>query len=524
MNTVQSIVPPSPLQAGQLAVVLRKSQNLIDISVGGDQPLPDPLRRLLEPELKYNFIQRHYGIDRYDPIDNHVRTMTVLPKQIFRYDKTGRLVTNFGFARRMFRVLRQNGYQVSTVDLCPDHLRSRPTCYVPDPEKVHAHFQFRYRQEECLLKIMAARCGLIHAVTGFGKMAMIAMVCLAYPNAKIHVVTRGTDLVKKIVDYLTRYLPSVGQFGAGKHRWGNRVTVFSVDSLHHSDYDADFLLTDEGHLLLTDRSAKALARYQTTRNFTFTATPTGRLDGTDKRLEALFGEAIFFIPYQEAVAHGLVVQIRAEWHDVFMEENPCQDIEHDVFRKRWGVWTNGCRNQIIARAVRRYPDEQVLILVDTIEHGAHLMKELHPDGYVFVYDKIEPYELEGFKTSGFLPKDSVALTPKGREELRKQFEAGTLRKVISTVWDTGIDPIHLGVVCRAGAGSSEIADRQEPGRACRIVRDAQGNKIKEVGILIDFCDQFDSKFKRRADGRRRSYKSMGWDNVLAQGDNERPLE
>lgn len=510
MSTEQ--IATVPEQTLSSTVVIRKSQNVIDVSLGGEQPLPDVVRRLLEPELQYKFIQRHYGADQWDPVSGHRRKLTVIPRQIFRYDGKGRLVTNFGFARRIHRILRQYGYQVQSMDLYPDAARERPDCYKVDWDQVTQHFQYRARQEECLRNITRSRCGLIHAVTGFGKMAMIAMTCLLYPRAKIYVVTKGKALVTKTQKYLTRYLPNVGQFGDGKKKWGQRITVFSADSLHHCDFDCDLLLADEGHLLITEESSKELVKFQKSRNFTFTATPTGRKDGTDKRLEALFGETIFYLPYPEAVSLGLVVPIRVEWTDVFMNVNPVEDIEDAVYRNRWGVWCNDVRNDKIAAKALSFEQEQVMILVDTVEHAVHLMKRLHPHGYTMVTDEIDPVELRAYERSGLLPKNTPRMTPILRESLREQFEAGTLRKVITTVWDTGIDPTHLEVLIRAKADVSEQAAQQEPGRACRINEETG----KQVGIVCDFLDQFDKNFERRAKERKSVYKDMGWENVVTR--------
>ncbi len=508
---------PTPALAG-CKVILRKCQNVIDISPDGRNPLPDDLRRLLEPGLQYDYIQRHYGADAYDPIDGRPRKVTVIPKRIFRYDKYGKLVTNFGFSRRIYRTLRQAGVQVATQDLYPDSERKRPNCYTTDWENVTSKFEFRPKQEECLRAIMQARCGVIHAVTGFGKMAMMAMVGLLYPQAKIYIVTKGRSLVGKTVEYLTRYLPNIGQFDSTRKKWGSRINVFSVDSLHHCDFDCDFLLGDEVHLLITPGSSADLARFQESRNFGFSATPSGRIDGTDKRVEALFGETIFHISYQEAQALGLVVPIVVEVTDVDMATNPVDGIEQDAKRKRWGIWCNDVRNDIVAAKALEFPTDQVMIMVDTVEHGMHLYQRLGKHGYVLVTDDIDPVEFHNWKKAGFIPMDYPRMKPSLRESLRQKFEAGTLRKVITTIWDTGIDPTHLGVVVRAAGGASVIQDQQEPGRVARIVKDDQGRMVKSYGVVCDFLDHWDENFENRSGGRVRTYKKMGWKVVRVKGD------
>jgi superfamily II DNA or RNA helicase len=204
---------------------------------------------------------------------------------------------------------------------------------------------------------------------------IIVMVCLLYPNARIHVVTPSKDLVSKTVRILTKYLPNVGQVGMNKKKLG-RVTVFSADSLHLSDGDADIVLADEIHELAAPSYSEALAKYRYSRNFGFSATPEGRMDGADAKLESLFGEKIFDLTYQEAVKLNLVVPIVVEWLDVRADINPCAN-KKETAKKRWGIWRHDLRNQLIADRVSSFSDdEQVLILVETIEHLLFLRQYL----------------------------------------------------------------------------------------------------------------------------------------------------
>jgi superfamily II DNA or RNA helicase len=95
---------------------------------------------------------------------------------------------------------------------------------------------------------------------------------------------------------------------------------------------------------------------------------------------------------------------------------------------------------------------------------------------------------------------------KSRTQKRKDFEAGTLKRVIAThVWKQGVDFVNLQVFFRADGGMSEINNIQLPGR---LSRKADG---KEFGLLIDLYDRHDPKAYRRALERKRAYGEMGWD-------------
>jgi superfamily II DNA or RNA helicase len=92
--------------------------------------------------------------------------------------------------------------------------------------------------------------------------------------------------------------------------------------------------------------------------------------------------------------------------------------------------------------------------------------------------------------------------------MSKDFEAGTLKKVIATdVWSTGVDFPQLSVLIRADARASEIMDVQAPGRVVRR-HDASG---KDHGLVIDCMDYFDGALMRRSIERKRTYTKQGWE-------------
>lgn len=478
----------------------------------GKGPVPEDVARLLHPHLSYDYRQFNMGWAARDPVTGRKRRVTVTERRIYDFDTRGRLRTNFGFLHRIHRVLKGAGYSLRYVDLAQqlEAQHKRPQRYQADFGNVSYHFKFRERQEQCIEAISRSPHGVIHAVTGFGKMALIVMTCLLYPRAKIHVVTYRVPLVNKLTEYLTRYLPNIGQFGDGSKRFGDRVTVFSSKSLHHSDFDADILLCDEAHELVTDDTSKYLARYQSTRNFAFTATPTGRADGSDIRLEAFFGPRIFHLPYWEAVELGLVVPIRVLWNDVILDRNPAAGYE-DVERKRRGIWFNDARNDIIANAILSQPeDEQRLVLTDTVYHAVELYKRVrHKLDVTLVYDTIDLERFTGYKASDHLPEDLPRMTPELKERHRKRFEAGEGHYISTPTWEVGVDPTFLQHLFIASSFRSEIKAQQAPGRASRINPKAG----KAVGYVHDFVDQFDNNFYDAGRARRRVYESLRWEQL-----------
>jgi hypothetical protein len=99
------------------------------------------------------------------------------------------------------------------------------------------------------------------------------------------------------------------------------------------------------------------------------------------------------------------------------------------------------------------------------------------------------------------------MTQGRREQLRRDFETGQLKKVIATtVWKVGVSFQQLSELVWAAGGSSAIDSTQGPGRVSRI----HGASGKQVGIVRDFSDDFDSGFNNQWHGRRRIYARQGW--------------
>ena len=502
INRVHDLVVQPP------RLTFRKYGNLLEISENGARP-PQSFIDAVAVETVCQKTKFHFGPDRYAASDDgRPRSVTVELKQLHLIDEHARLVCPHGFLSRVRRIAADLNHPVDFQDISPPP-RSADG-YVPDWDSVRRRFQFRPRQEECLRAITDSPYGgLVEAVTGFGKMVMIAMTCCLYPRAHFDLTVKSVDLARKTQVFLGQWLPAVGLVGGGSHTFG-RVTVYTAASLHHCSFDSEFLLCDEVHELLADSYSKELSRSAFPRRLAFTASPVGRSDGTDIRLEAFFGERIFHITYQQAVDLNLVVPIRVEWSDVRMSFNPAAGRVGPI-KEKHGLWTNDTRNRIIAARANQFaPDEQVQILVRTIEHAVHLRQHL-PD-YTLVYGDMEKLNRERYTSQGLLPATEPLMTPARREALRTEFEAGTLKKVISTaVWAVGIDPVQLVALIRADAGSSQISDIQAPGR---VARRAAG---KAVGVVCDFRDQFDPGFAAKAKTRERHYRALGWEQVSVGG-------
>lgn len=334
---------------------------------------------------------------------------------------------------------------------------------------------------------------------------MFTAVAWLYPRAKIAIVVKPKDVAERIVRRLTRHFPNVGHVGGGKRIKGERITVYTAGSMHHSDGDYDILLCDEAHQLMSGKHSEDLGRYfRQTRNFGYTATPEGRLDGAHVKLEMFFGPEVFQLLYPEAVQLGLVVPIRVRWLPINMQDNPAHN-KTGVTRMRWGIWRNQLRNSVFAADVRAHygADDQVLMAVATVDHAIH-MWNLLPE-FTLCYSNSENIDFEGYKRSGMLPERFRPITSDLRDSYRTAFEEGSLKKVIATdVWSTGVDFEQLQVLYRLDARESEILNSQWPGRVSRI-SDGKG-----FGEIVDGIDYFDKTLSRKSVTRKRHYGKHEW--------------
>ncbi len=483
-------------------VLIRKSGNLIDVSFDGKIGISDDIKLTLEPALTYVYVKSVYGANkRFGEKKLEFET-----RRLYRYDDKGRLVCGKGLTTKISNILTNSNYEVFIEDKTPvTHDR-----YTLNWDLVKELMTFRAGQQKCLEAIVSNDCGVINAVCGFGKSAIITMLCLLFNKAKIDVVIPGRDLILKTHNEISSYLPNVGLIGAGKN-YNGRVTVVSADSLHLTEGNADILVVDEAHKLVAPSYAQELVRYRYSRNYAFTATPAGRGDGSDAKLESLFGSEIYEIKYQEAVDAGLVVPIVVEWLDIFGED-PIAGKTDETVKKRHGIWRNDIRNAAIAKKLEEYKDEQVLVLVNVIEHAVYL-KQFLPD-YALCFGDMDERDREFYIKNGLLAEDSPRMDARLREQMRLDFKTGSIKKVIATgIWQTGLSFDALPVLVWAGSGSSAIKSTQVTGRVSRIHK-ASG---KTVGILIDCVDQFNTSLCSQSDARCRHYRKHGWLQTYEDG-------
>jgi len=419
-----------------------------------------------------------------------------------------RLITSSGFLWTVARVLREHGYRPVVKDERPEDAKK----FKPAWQRLR-RVDWRYKQRFCIDQMLKYSCGRIDCPPGYGKSYLMRLFCQLLPGATTVVSTHSTDVLEQIHDELSKSIPRVGLIYGKRKIEGDGIHVVSGKSLHRVDWPTDILLVDEVHEWATDDYLRRVGAksFQNARKYGFSASQAHRMDLAHFELEGPFGPVIAKVSYQKAVEHGCVVPIQIWWRSVNLRGNPAEGVKNPVERDRWGLWTNGARNQLIAEDARQFDEnDQVLIAVETIEHAMNLKRFLPEFSVCHSEHGLSDEDRLWYVTNGFIQPNEPRMTAERRYKLKKAFEDGRLKKVIAnSVWKRGVDFKQLAVLIRADGKNSAISDTQIPGRTSRIC-DATG---KEFSVVVDYLDEFDDRLHGRALDRASNYCANGWKQV-----------
>jgi superfamily II DNA or RNA helicase len=400
------------------------------------------------------------------------------------------LTTYAGFRDRLVKWAQDNNINVFEDDKTPPVTQSSP--YYPRWDLLPSDFEFRFMQREVLRCFSLERGGIIDCTPGFGKSELLGLACCLFPKARILITTYNRSVYKAIGDRVLKYIP-VSQVYVRRPSQpisldtvsASRVVICGTGSLPtvlSAGTDYDFCFIDEVHLACTDRVFSWLSALSQPHIFGLTGS-LKRPDGSEFRVLGLAGPVRIRVDISAGTREGLVTPVEVRWVPVRTQINPVQNCRKDE-AKRYGIWLNAYRNQLIAAVAKLYDDEQqVLIMVETESHLAGLKRYL-PD-FTFLHAGVPM-----------------------REAYEERFRNGTLKKVVSTMmWRQGVDFPDLDVLIRADGLISSVSGIQISGRVIRKT------DTKKTAYLYDFYDYWDEAFLEASLKRRRLYASCTWKQV-----------
>lgn len=426
---------------------------------------------------------------------------TVEKKALFKVDKSGK----FGyFPAGMLESVQAFLVRKKCVVTYKDYREKNLMNLKPELGKLP---ELRPGQREAIDAVINHDHGMLVCGTGFGKSFMIRCLCLIYPTARFVIVAPGQNDVKNLYYRIKEDFPKETSLlcTGSKDAPDNRIVISTTKSMIKADFhNCDFFIYDEAHGCGQNESTQQLLSHlEGSRIYGFTATPTGRGDRSDKVMEAIFGPVIYERTYQECEETGTVSPIEVLVYDIPGKIETGSRYETFVSKKRKLYWRNEERNLSIACLANAIPaDEQILIMVETVDHMMHLAKYL-PD-FTLVLGESEDI-LKRAKSHKIKLRNTVADNPKAIKQVYNDMKNGIIKRVISTyVWKQAVDIQGLTVLIRGDGSPSPIASYQIPGRLSRL---AEG---KTKGILIDFRDTFNEGALRNYYARLRTYKKNGW--------------
>jgi superfamily II DNA or RNA helicase len=365
--------------------------------------------------------------------------------------------------------------------------------YIPNWSRIPKDFQFRYKQKNIIRAIALERGGIIVAPPGYGKSTLFGIIASVFDKCKILITTYNKSIYEQIGQQVLQFMPgrreevciqrsNVPLREADIKK--KRVVVCGSGSLKRviaATTDFDITIIDECHQACSPATFELLARFQKPRVFGFTATPKRR-DGAHFMMRGLAGPVLMEVSMADATDENMIVPVEVRWLPVVLQYNPLQG-KDPLYSKHCGIWFNHSRNRLIAAVAKAHENEQTLIMVETLKH-AQALQQLLPE-YTVMHGQ-----------------------EKRRHDLERAFKNGTLKHVISTMcWKQGVDFPKLQILIRADGQSSNIATIQIGGRVTRLSDD------KQIGVVYDFYDTWDSFFTQKSNARKNLYHKCGWNQV-----------
>jgi len=418
------------------------------------------------------------------------------------------LIFPFGFYEKIGRLLTTFGHKVMIADVRPR--KNKQQVYTPDLAPLKKQ-DLRFKQDQVINMIINKHRGRVDCPPGYGKTHLIGLMALVFPKAKIDIVVPSIGLAMDFYRKISVNLPNIGICCSAKKRLGERITIYTIKSLHYAEGDADFVFADEIHEMGSADNISRFVRYKHSRIFGFSASHNKRMDKADFELEGIFGPIRVKVTPEEAREHEIQVPTTVIWHSVGGPREDYPTWYSDNRKDQAAYQCHNRRNLVIKQVADSISDDtQVLIVVSKLLHALRL-KQLLPN-FSLCYSPTNKNNKRVRKIYKFLGQNFVSLTNELAQELKENFANQTVKKVIATgVWNRGVDFRALVHLIRADGSVSPILADQIPGRAQRVCPEQN----KTEAFIHDFEDEHSAWSENRAKTRRSNYKKNGLKQIQA---------
>jgi DNA repair protein RadD len=361
-----------------------------------------------------------------------------------------------GLLPRVQHILSEEGHEVNIKDL-----RIKPKTKEHKFVLKEVFPALRYYQKEATKEIDASGRGIVVFPTGTGKTVTIARMIWDL-GLNTLIITPGKSITDMMMEVMLRH------FGKGKvekltsktKQIKKPIAIVNIQALIKMNpavlKDIDVVFVDEFHHSSADTYREVNIKHLANcyHRIGFTAT-NFRNDGSDLALESVLSNVLYDYPIRQAINDGFLMQPEFE----IIDNESWDDSTYQKTYKA-AIVENEDRNGIIAQLAQEHSEDQVLILVQQIEHGESI-KALIP-GSVFIHGE---------------EKDII------RQRALEDFKKGKIKCLIgSAVVGEGVDLPNANVLILAGGGKARSAVMQSLGRVLRIC------KGKLFAKIYDFAD------------------------------------
>lgn len=412
------------------------------------------------------------------------------PKELRLYEWNGNtLVLPFGVCREIIPLLK--GTFVSC-DFRQDTIIS----YTGKPISLYDY------QKEAVLKMMAAKYGILKATTGSGKTQMGIALIRALRRRALWL-CHTADLLNQSRDRALQYMDEnlIGTITEGKVNIGVGVTFATVQTManleltQYRDY-WDVVIVDECHRVSS--SATSFTRYEKVLNHLsarhkigLTATPE-RSDGLIKATYALIGKVAWEVPDESVADRVMGVKVRRLDTSVELDEEMCLNDDGTINYVKLIEYltTHEGRNKQIAKEIMNNKGHSCLILSERLNQLETIRAML-------------PYEMQ--EESAFINGKMQSKKAKvEREQALEDMRTGKKKYLFASysLAKEGLDVPILDRLFLASPAKFSSVITQAVGR---IRRTSEG---KETPVVLDFVDEDIGYCERAFKERCRSYRKM----------------
>jgi len=268
------------------------------------------------------------------------------------------------------------------------------------------------------------------------------------------------------------------------------ATVQSAHKLKRNDYQ--MVIVDETHRAKAEQYQEVLRGNIFRYRFGFSATPLSpkpMAKWDNAQVKMWLGGIIHVVKPEELLDNQQIARPTIHMWEI---NKPILDDEFSwQYAEDSGIVTNSYRNKFISKLALSLQGK-ILILCKRIEQGEELKKLL--PGSEFLFGNVDD---------------------KTRERITDSFEKdGGFILIASTIFDEGIDIKSVNHVILAGGGASFTKTLQRVGRGTRIVRDKDGEIIKDTVDIHDFNDKTHRILEKHSKDRMKIYYDYGYKKII----------